>query len=145
MVVYNVIKNTKPSAKSGVIGSHDTGKVKLQHSVTVSSANCILKYADSNLCYGDCVKKLKNPEFCLCVRSGGCDEDCLEKYQSVDYCKCIKKGTESNKCKKNHLTEHFALPYIDYDDFGIKVKIGIVIVLLAVLIISYLFKKKIFV
>jgi len=143
MVVYNIIKNTNPSAKSGVIGSTNTGNVKLQHVVTVDNANCLLKYADSDLCYGDCIKNIKNVDHCLCIRNNACDEDCLEKYQSVDYCKCIKKGTNVKKCKKNYLTEHFAVP-LDYGELKTNIKTSVIIVLLIVLIISYFFKKKIF-
>jgi len=143
MVVYNIIKNTKPSAKSGVIGSTNTGKVKLQHTVTVNNANCLLKYADSNLCYGDCMKKFKNADHCLCIRDNACDEDCLEKYKSVDYCKCIKKGTNVGKCEKKYLAEHFTVP-LDYDELIIDIKKSIIIVLLSVLIISYFCRKKIF-
>ena len=144
MVVYNIIKNTNPSAKSGVIGSTNTGKVKLQHTVTVDSANCLLKYADSDLCYSDCyLKKFKNAEYCLSIRNNTCDEDCLEKYKSIDYCTCIKKGKNVEKCKKIYLTEHFNVP-IDYDELKTNIKKSVIIVLLSVLIISYFCKKKIF-
>tara|TARA_B100000780_G_scaffold250841_4_gene197181 strand:- start:2906 stop:3346 length:441 start_codon:yes stop_codon:yes gene_type:complete len=145
MVVYNVIKNTNPSAKSGVIGSSNTGQVKLQHTITVNSANCLLKYADSDLCYGKCVKKLKNYEYCLNIRNGVCDEDCLEKYKSIDYCKCIKKKVDSKEvCSKKYLTEHFSVPKLNYDELKKKIKMSVIIVLLLVLLFSYYCKNKIF-